>query len=95
MNKAVNALLALTMCTGTVLAESSSNDGSDEPGFVPPPTEKKSTLSNVSRNERKVKKQLMKMRNEMEEMKAIHEKKVEYLKQKLGRKKNLSPPSRA
>jgi hypothetical protein len=28
----------------------------------------------------------MKMRNEMEEMKAIHEKKVEYLKQKLGRK---------
>lgn len=52
----------------------------------PPPTEKKSTLSNVSRNERKVKKQVMKMRNEMEEMKAIHEKKVEYLKQKLGRK---------
>lgn len=36
--KALSALLALTLCTGTVV---SGNDGSEEPGFVPPPKEMK------------------------------------------------------
>lgn len=36
--KALNSLIALTLCTGTSLAI---NDGSTEPGFVPPPKQKK------------------------------------------------------
>ena len=37
MNKKLLPLLAATLCTGTVLA----GDGSNEPGFVPPPVERK------------------------------------------------------
>ena len=37
MDKKIIALLAATLCAGTVLA----GDGSDEKGFVPPPTAKK------------------------------------------------------
>jgi len=38
MKKKVLPILAATLCGGTVLA---GGDGSDEPGFVPPPAEKK------------------------------------------------------
>ena len=37
MNKKLLPLLAATLCTGTILA----GDGSNEPGFVPPPVERK------------------------------------------------------
>ena len=40
----------------------------------------------TSRREREAKKELMKMRSEMEGMKMTHEKKLEYFKQKLGKK---------
>jgi hypothetical protein len=38
MSKKLSALLALTLCAGTVVG---SGDGSDEKGFVPPPKDRK------------------------------------------------------
>ncbi len=63
----------------------SSNEHMDSRHHVPEHAldKKKST---VSKKEKKAKKEAMKIRNEMEEMKIMHEKKIEYLKQKLGRK---------
>lgn len=37
-HKVISAALAITLCTGTILT---GNDGSSEPGFVPPPRDVK------------------------------------------------------